>query len=259
MIVTGKKQVCLSIVLLCMLLLITACRDKPPPNTVNSPADVPGRDIGVISGSASVLLAKELGNAREYPTGDELIYQLITGALDCVIMEDTAAAELVSDRAGIRILSEPLLRYDLRFATAKENTQLLEAVNSALTALRGNGTLSGLLGKYFSGKNYSYSPPGNVTPHPGTLLLAVPADSPPYSYKDADGEFTGLDIEVAQAVCDFLGVELQILEFEAKELVTAVWHGKADLALGWIPIDGEETIAISEAYADAVIKIIVRK
>ena len=242
-----------------ILLPVVGCRDKPPPNIVQAPEDVSGRNIGVISGSPSVVLAEELGSAKEFSTGDELIYQLKVGALDCVIMEDAAATDLVSGSSGVRLLSEPLLEYDLRFAVAKENGHLLTAVNSALAALNGNGTLTGLRDKYFSGKSYLYSPPGEVDIHPGTLVLAVPPDSPPYSYKDADGGFLGLDIEVAQAVCDFLGVELEILEFEARDLVTAVWHGKADLALGWIPIDGEESIAISDAYANAVLMVIVRR
>ena len=258
MVIISKKQIAIT-VLLCIHVLTAACGDRPPPNAVNSPGDISGKDIGVITGSAAVLLAEEHGTAREFPTGDELVYQLKTGALDCVIMEDKAASELVSTNTGIRIVSEPLLEYELHFAVAKENGQLLKAVNSALKALGDNGTLSGLIGKYFSGRNYTYSPPGNIAAHPGSLLLAVPPDSPPYSYKDGNGSFLGLDIEVAQAVCDQLGVELQILEFEARELVTAVWHGKADLALGWIPVDGEEAIAVSDAYADAVLMIIVRK
>jgi len=253
------KKTILIIFLTVSVILSCACQEKPPPNTVFSPEDVTDRIIGVIEGSPSVMLAEELGLAKEFQTGSELMYHLRSGTLDCVIMENSTATELASDTSGVRILGQPLLEYDLHFAVARENEQLLQAVNSALTALRGNGTLSGLRDKYFSGKKYTYSPPDDINRRPGFLSLVVPPDSPPYSYIGADGELTGLDIEVARAVCDHLGVELRITAVEARELVTSVWYGKADLALGWLPVEGEDKVAVSDSYANAVLVIIVRR
>ena len=136
---------------------------------------------------------------------------------------------------------------------------MLIAVNSALEALRKNGTLSGLSGKYFAGKSYSYIPPEGIETHPGSLTLAVPPDSPPFSYRNAEGELSGLDIEVARAVCDHLGVELQIIERDELGLVNAVWLGIVDLALGWLPVEGEEQVNTSQPYANAVHVVIVRR
>jgi len=244
---------------LAVALLAAGCGDKPPPNHVNGPEDVSGKKIGAIEGSPSVVLAEELGIAAVFPSGSELMYHLVTGLLDCVIMENTVASELVSETSGVRILSEPLLKYDLRFAVAKENAELLEAVNSSLGTLRENGTLGSLRDMYFSGRKYTYVPPDDVPARPGSLSLAVPPDSPPYSYLDAGGEYKGLDVDVARAVCDRLGVELLIIGYEARDLVTSVWYGKADLALGWIPVEGEDKVAVSDPYADAVLVIIVRR
>jgi len=215
--------------------------------------------IGTLHGSPSVILAEELGTAREFFTAEELMQNLRTGLLDCVIMESMAAQEIVSATSGVRILSEPLLEYEMRFAVAKENAQLLRAVNSALVALRENGTLRGLVNKYVAGRSYTYVPPENVEQRPGYLSLALSPDNPPYSFRGADGVFSGLDVEVAQAVCDYLGVELKILEFDARELVTAVWLGRADLSLGWVPVEGEQLVEISDAYASSSHVVVVRR
>ena len=248
------------LLLLAMLfaLLLTACRSGPP-NMVNSPEEVSGKIIGAMRGTPSVRLAGELGTARAFNSPEELISYLRTGDVDCVIMEGTTAAELVADTSGVRILSESLLEYDMRFAVPKENGELLTAVNTALAALNQNGTLRGLSNKYFAGRNYTYQPPEETEPRTEFLTLALPSDSPPFSYKNADGEFMGMDIEVAHAVCDYLGVELRIIEYDAWELVTAVWYGRADLALGWLPSEGEELINISEPYANAAHVVIVRR
>ena len=248
-----------SLLIALALITLSGCRDKSPPNEVNSIEDVSGRVIGALSGSPSVRLADELGTSHALNSGDELMSFLKAGALDCVVMESNAAEALVDRTSGVRILSEPLLEYDLRFAVAKENAELLNNINTALSALNDNGTLSGLRDKYFARGNYTYTPPQNITRHPGTLILALPPDSPPYSVLGADGDFSGMDVDVGHAVCDYLGVGLRIIDYDATDLVTAVWFGRADIALGWLPSEGEEIVNISEPYAHAVNVVIVRK
>jgi ABC-type amino acid transport substrate-binding protein len=238
---------------------MSGCGSKRPVNLVQSPEDIAGRIIGVLSGSPSARLADELGLARSYDSIDSLMENLKFGALDCILMENTVAAELVGEASGVKLIGEPMLEYDLRFAVAKENAELLGAVNSALAYLEGNGTLNGLRGKYFASKAYAYVPPENVSPHPGALILAVSADDRPFSYKDDSGVFCGLNIDVAVAVCDSLGVELQITGLDTGELITAVWYGKADLALGWLPGDVGDVVNLSESYAHTSHVIIVRE
>ena len=247
------------IIALAPVMALAGCGDKAPPNFVNSPEDVQGKNIGVLNGSPSARLADELGSAWGFNSSSEMISALMVGSLDCVIMESTNAAQLVSDMAGIRTLGEPLLEYELRFAVAKENAELRREINAALSALSSNGVLDGLRDRYFGGKPYAYTPPENVTPHPGMLMLAISHDDKPFSYIDTNGYYAGLNIQVAIAVCDYLGVELQITEFETGELITAVWYGKADFALGWLPGDVQDKVNLSDPYADSSHVIIVRK
>jgi len=243
-----------------IIALLAGCRAAPPPNRVHTLEDVAGSIIGVMGGTPSERLASERGVARAFSSSEELIYHLVEGTIDCAVMEASVAAELAANNNNIRVLSEPLLVYDLHFAVPRENDELLAAVNSAIATLRGNGTLRNLRDKYFSGRRYNYVSPDSADRPKGTLTLALPPDSPPFSVKDAEGGFSGLDIDVARAVCDVLGVELQIIEYDAWELVTAVRHGRADLALGWLPSEGEEQmIHISDPYSDAGHVVVVRR
>ena len=241
-----------------LILPLTGCRGGRPLNTVNTPDDARGQIIGAMFGSPSARLANEFGILRHFFSGDELMGALLSGDIDCAFMESTAAATIVSYTSGVRILADPLLEYDLRFAVARENAELLEAVNTALAALTANGTLRGLRDKYFAARNYAYVPP-DVTPRPGSLTLAVPPNVFPYSYWDENGDFSGFDIEIAGAVCDFLGVELNIIEEDVAELVTSVWYGRADLALGWLPGDIRDQVSLSDPYAFSYHSIIVRR
>jgi len=241
-----------------LMILLTGCRSGPP-NEVFTPEDARGRVIGAMAGTPSVKLADEMGRAVSFETTTEMMNQLRMGIIDCAIMESTTASELVSETPGVRVLYDSLVVYDMHFAVPKENAELLDAVNKALAALHQNGTLRGLSNKYFAGRNYTYRAPAVAASPSRFLSVAVPPDSPPFSYKDENGELVGMDVEVARALCDHLGVELRVIEYDSWELVNAVWFGRADLALGWVPGEGEDIINVSDAYANAVHVVIVRR
>ena len=42
------------------------------------------------------------------------------------------------------------------------------------------------------------------------FVMGIDPEYPPFSYLGDDGEYTGFDVEVCQAVCDYLGWELEI-------------------------------------------------
>ena len=246
----------ISLVLL-LVFLLTGCSRFP--NEINSPEDVEGRVIGGLAGTPSIRIADDLGIAVPFDAPDEMMSALRAGGIDCAIMERTTAEELVAGTSGVRILQEHLLEYELSFAIPMENWGLLNAVNRALESLDRDGTLRGIANKYFSRRNYTYVPPEEAEQEGGYLTIALPPDSPPFSFKDDEGRLIGMDVEVAIAVGDYLGVELRVLEYDAWELVNAVWHGRADLALGWHPGEGEGLINTSEPYASAVHVVIVRR
>ena len=254
------RTVLLPIILsLIILLTLTGCEDKAPPNTVESLEDIHGRTIGALSGSPSARLVDDMGTVRLFADGEEMISSLLAGTVDCLVAESTFAEEIALDASGVRILNETLLEYDISYAVARENKTLLAAVNNALTELERNGTLEGLRDKYYMGERYEYVPPENITKHPGSLILAIAPDTPPNSYIGADGEYEGIDIDISRALCDYLGVELIIEEFQAGELITAVRYGKADLALDWLPGDGEDLVNLSNSYAQISQSVIVRR
>ena len=66
-----------------------------------------------------------------------------------------------------------------------------------------------------------------------TLVVGIDAEYPPFSYLGNDGNYTGFDIEVAQAACDQLGWEMKafpvnweqkLVQLDAKEC-DCIWSG----------------------------------
>lgn len=67
----------------------------------------------------------------------------------------------------------------------------------------------------------------------GTLVLGCDDEFPPMGFRDADGNLTGFDIELAEAVCQKLGVTLEAkpINWDSKELelsnknIDVIWNG----------------------------------
>ena len=66
-----------------------------------------------------------------------------------------------------------------------------------------------------------------------TLIVGFDAAYPPYGYMDDDGEYTGFDLELAQAVCDLEGWELEKkpINWDSKDMelnsgsIDCIWNG----------------------------------
>lgn len=93
----------------------------------------------------------------------------------------------------------------------------------------------------------------------GKLVVVTNAAFPPFEYI-LDGKPAGVDIDVAQAIADDLGVELEVVDMNFDLLVEAVKTGKADLALAGMTIrpDRLEHVDFSNEYVKSAQYVIVK-
>ena len=67
----------------------------------------------------------------------------------------------------------------------------------------------------------------------GTLTVGFDAEYPPYGYMDENGEYTGFDLELAEAVCEKEGwkLEKKPIVWESKDMelnsssIDCIWNG----------------------------------
>lgn len=90
------------------------------------------------------------------------------------------------------------------------------------------------------------------------LVMATNATFPPYEYYDGD-VMVGIDVEMAQAVADKLGMELQIEDMDFSSIVTAVQSGKVDIGVAGMTVTEErlQNVDFSESYATGIQVVIV--
>ena len=99
---------------------------------------------------------------------------------------------------------------------------------------------------------------GLTTAVEGKLTMATNAAFPPYEYIEG-GEIVGIDAEIAGAIAEKLGLELQIDDMEFDSIIEAVKGGKADMGLAGMTVTDErlEEVNFTASYATGVQVVIV--
>lgn len=94
----------------------------------------------------------------------------------------------------------------------------------------------------------------------GKITVATEATFAPFEYKEGE-TFKGIDVEIAQAIADYLGVELEINDMEFDAVVTSVQKGQSDLAIAALTINEtrQKAIDFSVDYFDAAAQYVVVK
>ena len=73
---------------------------------------------------------------------------LVAGKIDCVIIDNEPAKAYVASNAGLKVLDTSYAVEDYAACIAKNNTELLEKFDAALTELIADGTVAEIIGKY---------------------------------------------------------------------------------------------------------------
>ena len=92
------------------------------------------------------------------------------------------------------------------------------------------------------------------------LVMATNAAFPPYEYVEGN-EFVGIDVEIAKAIADKLGMELKIEDVEFGSIIGGVVEGKYDMGMAGMTVTDErkESVNFSNTYATGVQVIIVKE
>lgn len=94
-----------------------------------------------------------------------------------------------------------------------------------------------------------------------TFIMGIDAEYPPFSYLGDDGNYTGFDVEVCQAVCDYLGWKLEIFGVNWDEKLVQLDSMECDCVWSGMTILDSMTEAgyvISEPYYDNTQVLVVK-
>ena len=231
--------------------------------------DLTGKIIGVQLGTTGDIYASDYEGDDEgttierYNKGNDAVMALKQGKIDCVIIDEQPAKAFVEKNDDLEILEEDFATEEYAIAVSKDNPELTESINAALAELKEEGTIDSIISNYIGddtkGKT-PYESPEDVDRSNGTLVMATNAAFEPYEYYSEE-KIVGIDADLAQAICDKLGMELEIEDMEFDSIITAVQSGKADIGVAGMTVteDRLKNIDFTDSYTTAKQVIIVKK
>lgn len=100
-----------------------------------------------------------------------------------------------------------------------------------------------------------------TTVNPGKLTMSTNAAFPPYEMTTDTGAFEGIDVEIAGAIADKLGLELQIDDMDFDAALLAAQQGKSDMVMAGVTVNDErkQVMDFSDTYASGVQVVIVKE
>jgi len=95
----------------------------------------------------------------------------------------------------------------------------------------------------------------------GKLIMSTNAAFPPYERVADDGSFEGIDVEVAGAIAQKLGLELVIDDMDFDAALLAVQQNKSDIVMAGVTVteDRQMVMNFSDSYATGVQVVIVKE
>ena len=115
--------------------------------------DLAGKKIGTQRGTTGYLYCSDdFGdeNVVAYDDGLTAVQMLNNGQVDCVVIDNAPAKEFIAANPGLKLLDTAYVEEDYAIGVGKGNTELKDALDTALDALKADGTLQAIVDKYIT-------------------------------------------------------------------------------------------------------------
>ena len=115
--------------------------------------DLAGKKIGTQRGTTGYLYCSDdFGdeNVVAYDNGLTAVQMLNNGQVDCVVIDNAPAKEFIAANPGLKLLDTAYVEESYAIGVGKGNTELKDAINTALEELKADGTLQSIVDKYIT-------------------------------------------------------------------------------------------------------------
>ena len=182
----------------------------------------------------------------------------VIAALTMVVASLTACGKSSGTAKTAKVIDIELTNEEYAFGVDKDQPELLEKVNAFIKEIKENGKFDEICNNYFGDgtpvgvTSYAYDA------NKDQLVVATNAAFEPFEYMMGD-KYTGIDMEIAAALAEYLGVELVVQYMDFDAVCLSVGQHKCDIAMAGLTVkpDREEYVAFTDSYYNASQKLIV--
>ena len=234
-----------------------------------------GATVVAKTGTTGSQYAEELAEEYEfeilYVEESSMMYTYLESGQAAACFEDYPIVqyEIARGNVSCEVINVSDYSYPTGLATMADTyPELVAAFNEGLYRLMADGTYGEILATYFGDTGEDYTPEEDSSGEDEavyslaegqTYVVGTDTTFAPFEFEDDNGEFTGIDILLLEAIAEEMGftVEWQILGFSAS--VTALEANQVDAVMAGMSITEErmEKYDFSDSYYDCAIAVAV--
>lgn len=183
----------------------------------------------------------------------------VIAALTIVVASLTACGKSGSSTAKTaKVIDIDLTNEEYAFGVDKDQPELLEKVNAFIKEIKDNGKFDEICSHYFGDGEPVGVESAAYDASKDQLVVATNAAFEPFEYMIGD-KYAGIDMEIAGALAEYLGVELVVQNMDFDAVCLSVGQHKCDVAMAGLTVkpDREEYVTFSDSYYSASQQLIV--
>lgn len=157
-----------------------------------------------------------------------------------------------------KVIDIDLTNEEYAFGVDKDQPELLEKVNAFIKEIKDNGKFDEICSHYFGDGEPVGVESAAYDASKDQLVVATNAAFEPFEYMIGD-KYAGIDMEIAGALAEYLGVELVVQNMDFDAVCLSVGQHKCDVAMAGLTVkpDREEYVTFSDSYYSASQQLIV--
>lgn len=176
-----------------------------------------------------------------FDTLSSALLALKAGQIDRIDMCRSTAEYIEASNSSLTIRALDWAPFDFQMAVLDKNAALLGDIDTAIAAMRSDGTLEKLTGDYIDPVLDGKDPKTAVMPvikGAETIKVAVTGDLPPMDYTTADGKPAGFNMAFLAELSKRINKNIELVSIDSGARLTALTTGTVD-ALFWARTTGK--------------------
>jgi len=203
------------------------------------------KTLAILSGSTFDGVARDKVGAKSYKYFDTVskgVEAVISGEADATVAEEPVARKWAAQNQDKLIVLYPPIDIEnyAPIFPKKDGGKMVGEFNAFWEKLRADGTTEDMIKRWIDTPDSPPMPDIELkNPKKKTLKFATSDCDPPFSFRDANGNVVGFDVETARRFAQTLGFDMETVVMDFADIIPAVSAGTVDFAANVITITEE--------------------
>ncbi|MDT2595831.1 amino acid ABC transporter substrate-binding protein/permease [Enterococcus dongliensis] len=238
-------------------------------NNIKNYRDLKGKTVAAKIGTESATFLDKNKDKygyeiKQYEAADAMYNALTNGNVEAIFDDYPVLGYAVTNGQSFKLVGDPEKGSSYGFAVKKgENKELLKKFNQGLKDLKKNGRYDKIVSEYISTGTSSAasSEMKKIKPKKDVYVVASDSAFAPFEYKDSDGEYKGIDVDLLKRIAELQGFNIEFKFIGFSSAMQALESGQADGMIAGMTITDERkaNYDFSDPYFQSGIQLAVAK